>query len=174
MSVSLINLNLLGLLFRCKISYYFRFNTCILVGAHSVNTKQFKKQGPKCANAISGLKTEPTVLFNQETEKYFFPGTECDILYIGPTTSRTRPSGAVLSKQEASTWTSQFPPPPPLPHPAPTRCSPLPESIEWYIVGQAFLRSSDLAPHPTPSHPLPSESLTGDTQEDWERQISCW
>jgi len=31
-----------------------------------------------------------------------------------------------------------------------------------------------LAPHPPPSPPLPSVSQTGDTQDDWERETSCW
>jgi hypothetical protein len=33
-----------------------------------------------------------------------------------------------------------------------------PESIEWLIEAQAFLRSDDSAPHPTPFRPLPAES----------------
>ncbi len=33
-----------------------------------------------------------------------------------------------------------------------------PESIEWFIEDQAFLRSYDLAPQPSPSPPLQSES----------------
>ncbi len=46
------------------------------------------------------------------------------------------------------------------------------ESIEWFIDGQAFSPSYDLAPLLNPS-PLPSENLTSDTQEDWERETTC-
>ncbi len=45
------------------------------------------------------------------------------------------------------------------------------ESIEWFIEGHAFFRSYDLAP-PPPS--LPSVRWTGNTQEDWERETTCW
>ncbi len=40
-----------------------------------------------------------------------------------------------------------------------------PESIERFMVGQAFLRSYDLAPRP-PHAPFPSVTSTGDTRED--------
>jgi hypothetical protein len=43
------------------------------------------------------------------------------------------------------------------------------ESIEWCIEGQAFSRSNDLAPRPPPS-----VSSTGETQEHWEREKTCW
>ncbi len=46
----------------------------------------------------------------------------------------------------------------------------IPESIESFIEDQAFSRSYDFAPPP----PLPSVSSTGDTQEDWERETTCW
>ncbi len=47
----------------------------------------------------------------------------------------------------------------------------IPESIEWFIEDQAFSPLSyDLAPPPPP---LPSESSTGDTQEDWERETTA-
>ncbi len=52
-------------------------------------------------------------------------------------------------------------------------CSEGSESIEWFKEGQAFSRSYDLAP----STPLPLKSVrvaTGDTQEDWERETTCW
>jgi hypothetical protein len=48
-----------------------------------------------------------------------------------------------------------------------------PENIEWFIEGQAFSRSYDLAPRPPPP-PLPSTSSTGETQENWERETTCW
>jgi hypothetical protein len=41
------------------------------------------------------------------------------------------------------------------------------ESIEWFIEDQVISPSHDLAPRPPP----PSVS---DTQEDWERDTSCW
>ncbi len=49
------------------------------------------------------------------------------------------------------------------------------ESIEWFIEDYAFSPSYDLAPTP-PIHPppLPSGSSAGDTQEDWERETTCW
>ncbi len=42
------------------------------------------------------------------------------------------------------------------------------ENIEWFIENQAFSRSCELAHRP----PLPAQSvyLTGETQEDWERE----
>ncbi len=40
------------------------------------------------------------------------------------------------------------------------------ESMEWFIEGQAFSRSYDLAPRSTPP---PSRR-----QEDWERETNCW
>jgi hypothetical protein len=43
------------------------------------------------------------------------------------------------------------------------------EIIKWFIEGQAFSTSHDMAPLPPPSHPLPSESSTGDTQKDRQR-----
>ncbi len=46
-----------------------------------------------------------------------------------------------------------------------------PESIEWFIVGQAFWVSYDLAP-PTNTPPS-SVNSTGDTKEDWERETTC-
>ncbi len=50
-----------------------------------------------------------------------------------------------------------------------------PESMEWFLEGQAFSRSYDLAPSPPPAFPLsPSASSTGDTQEDWERETTWW
>ncbi len=49
-----------------------------------------------------------------------------------------------------------------------------PESIEWFLEGQAVSWSSDLAPRPPLSPPPMSVSSTGDTQEDWERETSCW
>jgi hypothetical protein len=50
-----------------------------------------------------------------------------------------------------------------------------PKSMEWFIEGQAFSQSYDLAPSPPPAFPLsPSVISTGDTQEDWERETTCW
>ncbi len=46
-----------------------------------------------------------------------------------------------------------------------------PESIEWFIEGQAFTLSYDLAP-PTNTPPS-SVNSTGDTKEDWERETTC-
>ncbi len=49
------------------------------------------------------------------------------------------------------------------------------QRIEWFIEGQAFSRSSDLAPPPTPPPTSQlSVSSTGDTPVDWERESSCW
>jgi hypothetical protein len=42
--------------------------------------------------------------------------------------------------------------------------------IECLIQDQAFSQSCDLAPPPPP---FPSVSLTGNTQEDWERETTC-
>ncbi len=47
-----------------------------------------------------------------------------------------------------------------------------PESIKWYIAGQAFSRSNDLVP-PSPPPPLSSENSVN-TQEDGERETTCW
>ncbi len=47
------------------------------------------------------------------------------------------------------------------------------ESIERFIEGQAFLLSFDSAPRPPPP-PRSSVSWTGDTQEDWEKESTCW
>ncbi len=45
------------------------------------------------------------------------------------------------------------------------------ENMEWFTEDQTFSPSYDLAP-PTPLlPPLRSVSSTGDTQEDWEREI---
>ncbi len=50
-----------------------------------------------------------------------------------------------------------------------------PESILWFIEDQAFSPSYDLAlPPPLLSSPFPSISLSGDTQEDWERETTWW
>ncbi len=48
-----------------------------------------------------------------------------------------------------------------------------PESIEWFIESQDFLRSHDSAPRPPPP-PSPILSSISDTQEDWEREATCW
>jgi hypothetical protein len=48
-----------------------------------------------------------------------------------------------------------------------------PESIEGFIEGQAFSRSYDLAPRPTPSLPLPAVSSKFYTQEVRKREITC-
>jgi hypothetical protein len=47
------------------------------------------------------------------------------------------------------------------------------ESIEWFIEGQDFSRSYNLAPRPPP-HPSFAISSTRGTHEDWERETSCW
>ncbi len=49
------------------------------------------------------------------------------------------------------------------------------ESIEWIIEGYAFPRSYDLPPRPPPP-PFSRHKArhTGDTQEDCERETTCW
>ncbi len=39
---------------------------------------------------------------------------------------------------------------------------------------QAYSPSYDLVPLPSPPPPLPTVYSTGDTQEDWERETTCW
>ncbi len=46
------------------------------------------------------------------------------------------------------------------------------ESIEWFIEDQAFSMKYALAPPPPPLPP--SASSTGDTQEEWEIETTCW
>jgi hypothetical protein len=46
------------------------------------------------------------------------------------------------------------------------------DTIEWFIEYQAFSSSYDLAPRTTPLSPLVSS--IGNTQEDWERETTCW
>ncbi len=55
-----------------------------------------------------------------------------------------------------------------------SKCITTPESIEWFIEGQAFSGSGCMILAPRPTSPLPflSVSSTGDTQEDWERETS--
>ncbi len=49
-----------------------------------------------------------------------------------------------------------------------------PDSNEWFKEYQAFSKSYDVTPRP-PSPPLLlSESLTGKTQEDWEKETLSW
>ncbi len=45
------------------------------------------------------------------------------------------------------------------------------ENIEWFIEDQAFSSFYGLAPPPPLALPLPSVSSTGDTQEEWEREM---
>ncbi len=55
--------------------------------------------------------------------------------------------------------------------------SPVTESIEWFIEDQdAFGRMIWLLCHPLHPcpPPLPVNSSTGDTQEDWEKETTCW
>ncbi len=47
-----------------------------------------------------------------------------------------------------------------------------PKSIEWFIEGHAFSRSYDLAL--PPSHLPPVSKLDSDTQEDCQRDTTCW
>ncbi len=52
-----------------------------------------------------------------------------------------------------------------------------PESIEWFIESQASSRSYDLVPSSSPPALYPVSKLdrrVGDTQEDWEREATCW
>ncbi len=49
-----------------------------------------------------------------------------------------------------------------------------PESIAWIIEVQAFSRSYDFNFISLLAHPLPTVSSTGNTQEEWERQIASW
>ncbi len=49
----------------------------------------------------------------------------------------------------------------------------IPESVEWFIEGQAFSQSYDLAPRPPSPLPFPSVSWTSDIQEYWEREAIC-
>jgi hypothetical protein len=47
------------------------------------------------------------------------------------------------------------------------------DSIEWFIEDQAFSRY-DLAPHHPPPPVSKLDRQCGDTQEDWERETTCW
>jgi hypothetical protein len=46
-------------------------------------------------------------------------------------------------------------------------------SNQWFIEGQAF-RGVVWFGSSSPPPPPPSVSLTGDTQEDWETETTCW
>ncbi len=46
--------------------------------------------------------------------------------------------------------------------------------LNKFTESQAFSRSYGLAPRPPTPPPLPSVSSNGDTQEDWERETTCW
>ncbi len=52
------------------------------------------------------------------------------------------------------------------------------ESVEWFIEDQACSPSYDSAPCRPPPPPPPtfpvSIRLSGDTQDDWEREVICW
>jgi len=48
------------------------------------------------------------------------------------------------------------------------------ESIEWFMEHQFFSASHDMAPPHAPIPPPLPVGSTGDTQEDWERQLSDW
>jgi hypothetical protein len=50
------------------------------------------------------------------------------------------------------------------------RVPPCTEIIGWFTEDQAFSTSYDLAPLPSPPHPLPSVSSTGYTKEDWKKR----
>ncbi len=74
------------------------------------------------------------------------------------------------NKRASSTLFCLLQPPPPSPPPV----SPPSESIEWFIEGQASSPSHDLAPRP-PLSPLSRlVNSASDTQEDCERETTCW